>query len=304
MKRGNVASQSRPLRSRVPIGPRPVAFACPPRRNRALSRASVTVSLSSGTGTYVPNVRWISSGFVQEHIEHNAVHGAVGAKVSDRLDDLGVLAIAVYAALALLQAVGVPGKVIVKHGIESMLEVDAFAKAIGGHEHPAGLVGEFVRSCAAFVVAHPARDRNAPAHWGVRAAVPSATLRPSGLRWRCSGTKRWDAVPRAASHRPIRRIAPAWYRPGNPAVPFARRPRSRSRRRSASPSVASAASTGGVGWSSSVRSSDDSKTKERKSGSSSLPAIASWRDSNAATAAAGLDITHRNKASAPQYRTR
>lgn len=48
-------------------------------------------------------------GLVQEHVEHDAVHGAVGAEVADAPDGRSFLAVAVHAAVALFEAVGVPG---------------------------------------------------------------------------------------------------------------------------------------------------------------------------------------------------
>jgi hypothetical protein len=50
------------------------------------------------------------------------------------------LAVAVDAAIALLQAVGVPGYLVVDEAVAVALEVDVFAGGIGGKQDPDGRV--------------------------------------------------------------------------------------------------------------------------------------------------------------------
>ena len=71
----------------------------------------------------------------QEHVEDDAVDGVVRAVDEAGLDFGGLLAEAVDAALALFEAVGVPRQVVVQHAGEEVLQVDAFAEAVGGDEH-------------------------------------------------------------------------------------------------------------------------------------------------------------------------
>ena len=48
------------------------------------------------------------------------------------------MALAVLASFALFVPGGIPGEVVVDDGVEQALQVDAFAQAVGGHEHPFG----------------------------------------------------------------------------------------------------------------------------------------------------------------------
>ena len=71
--------------------------------------------------------------------------------------DLG-LADAVDAAEALLQAVGVPGQVVVDHQVGA-LEVDALAGGVGGQQHlHLGVVLEGFLRLQALLAAHAAVD--------------------------------------------------------------------------------------------------------------------------------------------------
>ena len=79
--------------------------------------------------------------------------------------DLG-LADAVDAAEALLEAVGVPGQVVVDHQVGA-LEVDALAGGVGGQQDlHLGIVPEGFLRLHALLAAHAAVDR----HDGLRAA--------------------------------------------------------------------------------------------------------------------------------------
>ena len=66
------------------------------------------------------------------------------------------LAEAVHAAFALLQAVGIPGQVVVEGGVERVLEIDAFAQAVGRDEDATFFLRQFGNLGAALVVTqHP-----------------------------------------------------------------------------------------------------------------------------------------------------
>jgi hypothetical protein len=78
---------------------------------------------------------------VEKHVQHDSVHGAVRAEVAHGFNDLGPLSVAVHAALALLQPVGVPGQIVVQHRVEAVLEVDPLAQAVRGDKHAAGFQG-------------------------------------------------------------------------------------------------------------------------------------------------------------------
>ena len=83
--------------------------------------------------------------FADQHIEHDAVDLVVDAVVGDDAHLLFGLAVAVHAAFALLVARRVPGEIVVDDGVEVLLQVDAFAEAVGADQHP--LVGDWA-SCA------------------------------------------------------------------------------------------------------------------------------------------------------------
>ncbi len=70
-----------------------------------------------------------------QHIEDHAVDRVVGAVVGDDAHLRLLLPEAVHPAFALLVARGVPGQVVVQHGVEVLLEVDAFRQAVGADEH-------------------------------------------------------------------------------------------------------------------------------------------------------------------------
>ena len=68
----------------------------------------------------------------QQDVQNDEVDLIVGAVEEDGADLGSLLAVAVDPALALLQAVRVPGQVVVEHGVEMVLEVDPLRQAIGG----------------------------------------------------------------------------------------------------------------------------------------------------------------------------
>ena len=68
---------------------------------------------------------------LEEPVEHLALPGILGHQVEDK--DLFLLAIAVDPPHPLLQAVRVPGDVVVDHQVAE-LQVDAFAGRLGGHQ--------------------------------------------------------------------------------------------------------------------------------------------------------------------------
>ena len=70
----------------------------------------------------------------QQNVQHDAIDRVVGA-VEQAGFHLGrFLAEAVNAAFALFQAVRIPRQVVVQDSGEELLEVDAFAQAVGGDE--------------------------------------------------------------------------------------------------------------------------------------------------------------------------
>ena len=83
-----------------------------------------------------------ASVLAEEHLEDEAIDGVVFAIIGQGADGLAALAIAVDAALALLVAGGVPGEVVVDHGVEEVLEVDALGEAVGADEDAAGVLLE------------------------------------------------------------------------------------------------------------------------------------------------------------------
>ena len=72
----------------------------------------------------------------QEHVEHDAVDLVVRAVVGEDTDFLPRLAEPVHAAVALLVSGRIPREIVVDHGVELLLEVDAFAKAVRADENP------------------------------------------------------------------------------------------------------------------------------------------------------------------------
>src|SRR6266566_401230 len=74
------------------------------------------------------------SGFLDEHIKNNAVNYVVGTIEKDRFDFWSRLPIAIYSALALLKPIGIPWQIVVQNRIEVILEVDAFAHAVGRYQ--------------------------------------------------------------------------------------------------------------------------------------------------------------------------
>ena len=93
----------------------------------------------------------------QQPGEDLALAGVVGDEVPQPADLL--LADAVDAAEALLDAVRVPRQVVVDHQVRG-LEVEALAGGVGGEQDLAvGVVGELLGDLAALAAAHAAVDR-------------------------------------------------------------------------------------------------------------------------------------------------
>ena len=67
----------------------------------------------------------------QNHLQHCTVDRIVGAIHQGRADRGAGLAKAVHAAFALLVASGIPRKVVMDHGVELFLQVDALGQAVG-----------------------------------------------------------------------------------------------------------------------------------------------------------------------------
>ena len=76
--------------------------------------------------------------FAQQHVEHDAVDRVVDAVVGQGTHGRGGLSVAVDAAFALFVAGRVPAQVVVHDGVEMILQVDAFAEAVGGDQQPSG----------------------------------------------------------------------------------------------------------------------------------------------------------------------
>jgi len=90
----------------------------------------------------------------EQDIEDDAVDTVVRAVEHEGADDLAGLAEAVHPALPLLVAGGVPGEVVVHHGLEVALQVDALGEAVGGDQHLAALsrpLGEVRDPCRALL---------------------------------------------------------------------------------------------------------------------------------------------------------
>ena len=95
-----------------------------------------------------------------EDVEDHAVDRIVGAVVGDRPHLAFLLPEPVHPALALLVPRGVPRQVVVQHGVEVLLQVDALRQAVGAHEHePAAGGGEGIYARFAFGGRKPAGDR-------------------------------------------------------------------------------------------------------------------------------------------------
>jgi hypothetical protein len=100
------------------------------------------------------------AGLVEQDADDDAVHGIVRAEEADGFDGFGEgLAEAVHAALALLQAVGIPRQIVMEGGIERVLEVDAFAEAVGSDEDAAAFLSQLRHLGPPLVVAEQAGDR-------------------------------------------------------------------------------------------------------------------------------------------------
>ena len=97
-----------------------------------------------------------------ELLEQPAIHVALAGLLGDQVPqvaDLG-LADAVDAAEALLQAVRVPGQVVVHHQVGA-LQVDAFAGGVGGEQYlDLGVVQEALLRLAPLLAAHAAVDQD------------------------------------------------------------------------------------------------------------------------------------------------
>ena len=101
------------------------------RRSTLPTTASTTRSASTGTGTLTPSALRIARALRSRTLEDDLVDLVVGAVEEDGLDLVARLAEAVDAALALLEAVRVPGQVVVDDRVEVLLEVDALGQAVG-----------------------------------------------------------------------------------------------------------------------------------------------------------------------------
>ena len=84
-----------------------------------------------------------------------------------RFDQGSSLTVAVHPALALLQAVRVPGQVVVEDSREGLLQVDALAQAVSRHKHAAGCMRKLLDPSTALLVAHAARDCDHAQIWEV-----------------------------------------------------------------------------------------------------------------------------------------
>ena len=72
-----------------------------------------------------------------QHVKDDLVDLVVAAIEQHRSDMPAALAEAVNPAFALFQAVRVPRQVVVDHGVEVVLQVDAFAQTLRGDQHAA-----------------------------------------------------------------------------------------------------------------------------------------------------------------------
>jgi hypothetical protein len=75
-------------------------------------------------------------GLTQDDIEHCAVDCAVGREEQYRADQFGWLAEAVDTTLTLLVTRWVPAQVVMNHGVEQLLQIDALGQAIRSHQEP------------------------------------------------------------------------------------------------------------------------------------------------------------------------
>ena len=95
-----------------------------------------------------------------KHIQHCEVNLVVAAPKHHTLDLWRSLPVAVDAPFTLLQPVGIPRKIIVQHGVEVLLQVDALAQAVGRHQHSARSLRQFIDYLSALlVVSVTTRDR-------------------------------------------------------------------------------------------------------------------------------------------------
>ena len=81
---------------------------------------------------------------VDEDVEDDAVDAVVLPIEESNLDGGLLLPVAIDPPFPLLMPRRIPGEVVVNDGVERFLEVDAFGKAIGGHEEPAVVLGELL----------------------------------------------------------------------------------------------------------------------------------------------------------------
>ena len=128
----------------------------------------------------------------QQHIEHDAVDRVVGAVEQARLHLRRLLAEAVDAALALFQAVRVPGQVVVQDGGEVFLQVDALAEAVGGDQDARLVARHLLDALLAEVVGVFAGDDLEVELGELLASAPGRAARPRSWRSRCSGRRRPD----------------------------------------------------------------------------------------------------------------
>ena len=91
----------------------------------------------------VPSVAADGAVLANQHLQNQGVDLVVRAVDGQHLHFGADLTVAVHAALALIQAGGVPRQVVVDHGAEVVLQVDALGQAVGGHQHAALGLGQF-----------------------------------------------------------------------------------------------------------------------------------------------------------------
>ena len=114
-----------------------------------LDQGLVDAGVVFGQGHHHAQLFLDSLALAQDDFEHEAVDGVVLAVEHGAAHLGGLLAEAIHPAFALFVARGVPGQVVVDDGGEKVLEVDAFRKAIGGHQDAAVGFGHVFDSLAA-----------------------------------------------------------------------------------------------------------------------------------------------------------
>ena len=117
----------------------------PLRSMTAFISAPVTAPRSSGSGTVTPVRFRIGLGLAQDDLQHGAVDRAVGREQQCRTDKRGRLAEPIDAPFPLLVPRRVPGQIVVHHGVEQELQIDAFRQAVGGNQQALRNVAVLVR---------------------------------------------------------------------------------------------------------------------------------------------------------------